>query len=420
MRFLSRIVILICAATTVTAVLAADGASVFQRGIGVHRLLNWASVSPADNSLYTWPPFATAEHYVPDDLITAVRKSGFDFVRLTVDPGPFLQMKGERRDALDTILRSAIRRFRARDLSVIVNFHSNSQVAQYRPEAIFTDAQNPLFLAYATAVSRTAHLIAEMKDPNVALEPVNEPPAGYDSATAARWQTMMEQLYRAARQQAPDLTLILTGAQGGSWRGLVLLDPAPFRDEHVLFSFHYYEPHLLTHQGVESSEPKERFWRDMQALPYPAIKGEEGAAIRAVESRIFADASFSPSEKIRQFNAAKGSIATYFREGWNAGVVAVAFEAVTGWASRNGIAADRIILGEFGATRSAAGAGARARWLRDVRCAAERRKFRWSIWELSGAGGMAIADGGNESKLDRVTLEALGLPAQPSTTGCAA
>ena len=118
MRFLSRIVVLICAATTVTAVHAADGASVFQRGIGVHRLLNWASVSPADNSLYSWPPFATAEHYIPDDLIAAVRKSGFDFVRLTVDPGPFLQMKGERRDALDTILRSAIRRFRARNLAL--------------------------------------------------------------------------------------------------------------------------------------------------------------------------------------------------------------------------------------------------------------------------------------------------------------
>jgi hypothetical protein len=76
MRFLSRIVVLIYAATTVTAVHAADGASVFQRGIGVHRLLNWASVSPADNSLYSWPPFATAEHYIPDDLIAAVRKSG--------------------------------------------------------------------------------------------------------------------------------------------------------------------------------------------------------------------------------------------------------------------------------------------------------------------------------------------------------
>jgi hypothetical protein len=87
----------------------------------------------------------------------------------------------------------------------------------------------------------------------------------------------------------------------------------------------------------------------MQALPYPAIKGEEGAAIRAVESRILPTLP-SPSEKICQFNSAKGSIATYFREGWNAGVVAVAFEAVTGWASRNGIAAERIILGEFGAT----------------------------------------------------------------------
>ncbi|MFX9097170.1 hypothetical protein ABTN72_19120, partial [Acinetobacter baumannii] len=65
-----------------------------------------------------------------DELITAVHASGFDFVRLTVDPGPFLQMTGERRDALDTILRTTIQRFRARQLSVIVNFHSNSQVAQ--------------------------------------------------------------------------------------------------------------------------------------------------------------------------------------------------------------------------------------------------------------------------------------------------
>lgn len=390
----------------------------------MHRPLNWASVSPVDSSLYTWPPFATAEHYVSDELITAVHASGFDFVRLTVDPGPFLQMTGERRDALDTILRTTIQRFRARQLSVIVNFHSNSQVAQYRPETIFVGAEKPLFTVYSAMISRAARLLANMNDSGVALEPVNEPPTGYDSATAARWQTMMEVLYRAARREAPRLTLVITGAQGGSWRGLTLLDPASFGDENVLFSFHYYEPHLFTHQGVESSEPRERFWRNMQALPYPAIKGEEGAAIRAVQDQISADPAFSAADKALQSIAAKAAITIYFREGWDAKVIDVAFDSVTAWASRNNIDTSRVLLGEFGATRNnpasnSAGERARAAWLLDVRCAAERRKFRWSIWELNGTGGMAIVDRADEQKLDRTTLDALGFTAQISKSGCA-
>lgn len=423
MRRLLRILAMLCAAMAATAAHAVDSAKTFLRGIGVHRPLNWASVSPLDGSLYTWPPFATAEHYVSDELIAAVHAAGFDFVRLTVDPGPFLQMTGERRDALDTILRTTIQRFRERHLSVILNFHSNSQVAQYRPETIFVGTEKPLFAAYVAVVARTARLLANMNDPNVALEPVNEPPAGYDAATAARWQTMMEALYRAARREAPRLTLVVTGAQGGSWRGLALLDPAPFRDENTIFSFHYYEPHLFTHQGVESSEPKERFWRDMRALPYPAIKEEEGAAIRAVQDRIAADAAFSAADRGQQSIMAKAAIAAYFREGWDAKVVNVAFDGVAAWASRNSIETHRILLGEFGATRdisapNPAGDRARAAWLLDVRCAAERRKFRWSLWELNGTGGMAIVEHANENRLDRTTLDVLGLVPQTPNLGC--
>ncbi|MBQ8106114.1 MAG: cellulase family glycosylhydrolase [Afipia sp.] len=421
MVWLLRILVMTCAVVTMTTARAADGSDKFRRGVGVHRPLNWASVSPLDSALYAWPPFATVEHYVSDELIAAVQASGFDFVRLTVDPGPFLQMTGDQRDALDTILRMTIQRFRARQLSVIVNFHSNSQVAQYRPETIFISVDRPLFTAYAAAISRTARLLADMNDPRIALEPVNEPPAGYDATTAARWQAMMEVLYRAVRREAPRLTLVVTGAQGGSWRGLTLLDPAPFLDENVLFSFHYYEPHLFTHQGVESSEPRERFWRDMQALPYPAIRGEESAAIRIVQDRISADPAFSVADKSRQSIAAKAAITAYFREGWNAKVIDVAFDAVAAWALRNDIDTRRILLGEFGATRNnpapnSAGERARAAWLLDVRCAAERRNFRWSIWELNGSGGMAIVDRADERRLDRTTLDALGL--QIPKPGC--
>ena len=72
-----------------------------------------------------------------------------------------------------------------------------------------------------------------------------------------------------------------------------------------------------------------------------------------------------------------------------------------------------VVTRPFGATRIAPPNpphdAARAAWLRDVRCAAEQRHFRWSIWELNGSGGMAIVEPHAPERLDRTTLDALGL-----------
>jgi hypothetical protein len=385
--------------------------SLFHRGVGVHRPLNWASVLPPDRSQYAWPPFASPAHDVPDALIEQIRRSGFDFVRLTVDPGPFLQMTGDKRDRLDAILIRTIRRFRSRDLGVIVNFHSNSQVAQYEPERILTNPNAEIFLAYRDLVAQVAHALGELNDPRVAFEPVNEPPAGYDSTSAARWQGMMEVLYRAARKEASRLPLVVTGAQGGSRRGLVLLDPAQFiRDSSVLYSFHYYEPHILTHQGVTSSQPQAIFWRDLRGLPYPARKEDLAQAIRAAESRIDVDPSFAVSEKPRVLTAARTAITRYFDEGWDHERIGAAFADIAQWARGHGIKPHQIVLGEFGATRIGTDNDpARLRWLADVRCAAEEHGFLWSVWELNGTGGMAIVDTADPARLDNATLGALGI-----------
>ncbi|MGO4717356.1 glycoside hydrolase family 5 protein [Bradyrhizobium sp. 2TAF24] len=389
-------------------------AAAFSRGVGVHRPLNWASVSPADPMLYLWPPFATADHAVSDSLIGRLRSGGFDFVRLTVDPGPFLQMTGRRRQELDVVLRDTIRRFRGHGLGVLVNFHGNSQVAAVRPEVVFRDSTAPLFTAYVAMVGQTARLLAELKDPGVALEPVNEPPAGYDDETAARWQSMMEALYRAARGQAPELLIVVTGAQGGSRRGLMRLDPAPFRDGNVLYSFHYYEPHILTHQGVESHEPEDtEIWRYLQGLPFPASSGDRAGAVVAVQRRIAADTTLAGGERQRLSGIAERAVGAYFSEDWSDTSIHAAFDEVAAWAARHAVDPHRILLGEFGATRIAAPNpphdAMRASWLRDVRCAAERRRFRWAIWELNGGGGMAIVDPLAPERLDGATLVALGL-----------
>ncbi|MEW6643453.1 MAG: cellulase family glycosylhydrolase [Pseudomonadota bacterium] len=395
----------------------ADAIAPFSHGVGVHRLLNWASISPADPTLYIWPPFASAEHAVADSLIARLRPGGFDFVRLTVDPGPFLQMTGKRRQELDVILSETIRRFRGQGLGVLVNFHGNSQVAAVRPEMVFDASATPLFAAYVAMVEHTARLLAELKDPGIALEPVNEPPAGYDNETTVRWQSMMETLYHAARGQAPELLIVVTGAQGGSRRGLMRLDPAPFRDDgRVLYSFHYYEPHILTHQGVESHAPEDSdIWRYLQALPYPASSGDRGRVLATVQHRIAADPELSDSARERLSQVAERTIGAYFQEGWSSAAVDAAFGEVTAWASRHGIDPSRILLGEFGATRIAPPNpphdAVRAAWLHDVRCAAEQRRFRWAVWELNGPGGMAVVDPAAPERLDGTTLMALGLTA---------
>src|SRR5690606_10560530 len=154
-------------------------------------------------------------------------------------------------------------------------------------------------------------------------------------------------------------------------------------------------PYLLTHQGVESREPRERFWRDLRELRYPARAEDEALAVAATREKIESNRSIADREKSRVIAPAREPATPHFREGWNAGVIDKAFDGVTSWASRHGIDPGRVLLGEFGATREESildrsRAQTRARWLHDVRCAAERRRFRWSVWELNGAGGMAV------------------------------
>lgn len=411
--FIAALVIAVGTMTHGAIAREASQADMFRHGVGVHRLLNWASVSPSDRTSYAWPPFASSEHVVSDVLIARVAAAGFDFVRLTVDPGPFLQMTDEKRDGLDRTLLATIQRIRSHGLSVLVNFHSNTQVPQYAPDMILAIRDTALFRDYLQLIARTAGLLDSLNDPGVALEPVNEPPAGYDDASTAQWQSMMEDIYRAARAKARRLLIVVTGAQGGSRTGLTRLNPRPFLEGNVLYSFHYYEPHIFTHQGVVSSEPQASFWRYLSNLPYPYDRRDERAVLREVEKAIAEDARPSPVEKSRLMAAAKHGIERYFQEQWQNQKIEAAFDEVASWAARYGIDQHRIILGEFGATRSYSGtqsinADARASWLQDVRSAAERRDFHWSVWELNGSGGMAIA-GPTPDRLDLQTIRALGL-----------
>ena len=137
---------------------------------------------------------------------------------------------------------------------VLVDFHPVSQVPKYAPEKLVQAEDDPLFIAYAGVIGRTAHLLATLHTNRVALEVMNEPQYGWDPATTVRWQRLLEHLHREARAEAPDLLLVLTGARGGDIKGLLALNPEPFKRSRVLYSFHYYEPHDFTHQLIDNAE----------------------------------------------------------------------------------------------------------------------------------------------------------------------
>ena len=382
----------------------------FRRGIGVHELLNWAATDPADRRRYAWPPFVGGSFEFDRKLFTALRSAGFDFVRVTVDPGPFLQATADQRAAVDAVLVDRVQRLLALDLGVIVNIHPNSQTGADVPRRLLAE-DGPVASGFATALASIAAALAPLSRRAVALEPFNEPDIAYDAAGIARWSRLQGRWHDLVRAKAPDLAIVLTGGRGGNAAGLMDLDATRYRDSRVLWTFHYYLPYTFTHQGIETEGGGSQFWRYFSGLPYPALPSLEQATWARVRARIEQDASLDLVRRVETRLYARRELAAYFASGAGPAVIAADFAAVARWAARNSVDPANILLGEFGVTRGETGAeeADRKAWLSDVRSAAERLGFAWCLWVATGSGGMAIVDDG--SRVDRATLVALGLAA---------
>jgi endoglucanase len=378
------------------------------RGLNVHNAMNWAMLQSPSSTRYVYPAFADNGHRLDPRELRAMRNAGFDFVRLTIDPGPFLQFKGVQRDGLDQVLLDRVKMILDQDLSVIVDFHPNEQNESYAPLKLVADANAPLFSDYRDMLVRTARILAGLHDARIWLEPMNEPQIGWNTDNDRRWQAMLEDLYRNIRKVSPQLGLILTGGSGGSPEGLLAVNPAPFvGDPHAIFTFHYYYPYAFTHQSVAPRQ-------FLSGIPYPARPEHLPASLQALAERA-EHFSLAPVQKSTKLAESERALRAYFASGFDRTTIGASFDQVAEWATRYSIDAARILLGEFGVVRAYGGyQGARdddrARWLRDVRQEAEDRGYPWAIWVYRGAGGMAILDQDeSQPRFDDLTLAALGL-----------
>jgi hypothetical protein len=96
------------------------------------------------------------------------------------------------------------------------------------------------------------------------LDLLNEPnpqSATGDLAQMQRlWRTLAESAIDAIRAEHVSLPIVYESVAGAS--AAAFKNWTPLRDGNVIYSFHFYTPHEITHQHVDASRPR--------TIPYPA------------------------------------------------------------------------------------------------------------------------------------------------------
>lgn len=379
----------------------------FRRGVNAWPWFSLTREFPAPRTDYDWPPFQSQRPVPTPDDLRRLRRTGLDFIRLPVDPGPFLAADAITRGRLLDILDAAVTATLHADLGIIVNIQANAATHYWNPDRMVSSTAAPAFDLYRGLVGELAGRLARFQPGRVALEPVNEPAQACASNV---WSQIQLSLLTAARASAATLPLIVTGGCGSMVSGLTALDPAPLSPfEPILFTFHFYEPYLFSHQGAPWM--REPVYRSLNNVPWPASAGSLEQTLASVRARMAQDTETPEDAKQAAYAETERVLKVYFDARPDRWFVDKYLRQVRDWADGHGLAPERIIMGEFGALRTdaryvAAPNPDRVRYIADVRRSAEELGFAWALWDLFD--GMGMMDDTTRA-LDPDIIAALGL-----------
>jgi len=328
-----------------------------------------------DSKGYTKEHFET---WMTAQDIALIKSMGFDNVRLSVNPQPMF--RHNRADELPAeylaYLDAAVKMILDQGLAVTIDIHPDSDFkARLTNEDDFVEQFCEFWRALARHYSK---LNADL----VFFEILNEP----EMRDRYRWYGIQAKLAAAIREGAPQHTIIASGARYSADDELLFLEP--LHDANVIYDFHFYDPHVFTHQGASWGV---NFWHNEKAgLAYPSnLESAEKVAAQV------------PEEINRLY------ILQYGMGHWDAARVDMEITQVAEWAKRRNLP---VICNEFGVFRPYASPQDRAAWIHDVRTSLERHGMGWAMWDYSGGFGVVTkANPGASAVPDEVTLKALGL-----------
>jgi endoglucanase len=306
------------------------------------------------------------------DDVARMHAMGFDHVRLSIDPavfkcqGPWDQC--ERVQIVDEVIAKAL----SLDLAVIVDIHPNDD---YKRQLTSSDSAVDKF---AALWSQIATHYAKTDPERVFFEILNEPEVGI-----YRWAGIQQSLVSTIRRDAPAHTIIVTCGEYSNADDLARMPQVA--DDNYIVNFHYYNPHIFTHQGASWGEG---YWAGLRQVPFPGTSELVVAAI---------------TQQSNEF--ARWKLTQYGLEHWDAQHVAGEIQFAADWAKRRNVP---LTCNEFGVYRDYSNPQDRLRWLEAVRTTLEQNKIGWTMWDYQGGFGVVTKNNGT-TVVDESVLRALGL-----------
>lgn len=394
-------VVLALAASTLSAEAATFS---MKRGLNLDQWVTWPGEDRWGDARAILP-YPEWRKFLGEDDLKALKDAGFDFLRMPVDPSPFLSDKtSDLRDQLYASVLDSARMINRAGLKVIVDMHL-IPAGGSRKIGMGQVMDDPAtFDRYVEMVRGMARTLAGEDPEKVAFEPMNEPIVDCDSDGTSLWPDRQRKLFAAARASATKLTLVLTGACYSAASSLARIDPKAIPDDNVIWTFHSYDPFLLTHQGATWAGD---FIPYVTGLPYPLTavpKAQLDVTLDIIRARIKAEAPWTRQGGLLAY--LDEQVASMDSSDKLLGLMDAPFKTVEAWAKANGIKPQDITLGEFGMIRQEYGnayvmpAECRAAYVKDMIARAEAHGFSWSLWSYGGAFGVVDAFNGDKAEPD--------------------
>jgi endoglucanase len=321
----------------------------------------------------------TKEHFetwtTASDL-ALIRSAGFDHVRLSVNPQPMMDSAHRQNGAAEYYgyLDAAMKMILDAGLAVELDMHPDSDFkARLAKEDDFVERFADFWRGVAQHYSSSP-----WDSERIFFEIMNEP----EMRDPYRWYGVEAKLAKAIRQGAPSNTILAAGASWDNDNDMIFLEP--LRDPNVIYVFHFYEPHIFTHQGASWGA---FYWHWLKDLHYPSSPENAAEVAKTVPEAVH-----------------RLDVIRYGQDHWDSARVEAEINQAADWAKRNGVP---LVCNEFGVYRHAQPQD-RLAWIKDVRTSLERHNISWAMWDYSGSFGVVTKQNGKNA-LDEDTVKALGL-----------
>jgi endoglucanase len=278
------------------------------------------------------------------DQIKLMHELGFQLLRFPVcfelwydNEAPYKLLKPEYYPALDSVIKWTAEK----KMQLIIDNHHGTLNTTH----LSSDTKR-ICAIWNDVARRYKNSDAE----RLFFEIFNEP----HQISQADWEQTAEEIIATIRKQAPYHTLI---AGASEWNGRkALQNTAPFADTNIIYTFHFYDPFLYTHQGASWAGDA----ASTTGLPYP-YRSEAMPIIDTKAAVTWAKGAFQQYPSEATYESLDNKL-----------------NSIKEWAEDNNVP---FFCGEWGAYKKHTPVKDRCNYLHDVYTILQHLKIPNAMWE---------------------------------------